>query len=186
MNNFKVTTKLSHWKNLNTDICRPAKDLFCNVNTIEANKLWNWRPHNCVIKGYKQQTLRTSFPFQLLLMEPTFQIVTGRRSFRYVAAKTWNSLPETSKTIGTLESFRLRWKRVLLRYSYCTCNKLIWISLFPHPRISSCIWRLTICIYFFANTNWRLVVIQSTTTVTLRSLSTDRRTTIDLPATRER
>ena len=42
-----------------------------------------------MIKEYKpQRKLRSSS--RLLLKEPTFQTVTGRRSFRYVAAKTWN------------------------------------------------------------------------------------------------
>ena len=43
-----------------------------------------------------QWTLRSSSP--LLLYETTFQTVTGR-SFRYVSAKTWNDLLETTRTI---------------------------------------------------------------------------------------
>ena len=64
-----------------------------------------------------QRSLRSSS--QLLLKEPTYRTVTSRRSFRYVAAKTWNSLPEAIRTIDTLEPFRRHVKTFLFRQSYC-------------------------------------------------------------------
>ena len=71
-----------------------------------------------LIEEYKpQQTLRSSS--QLLLKERTFQTVTDCRSFRYVAVKTWISLPETSITIDTIESFRRQMKAMSFRQSYC-------------------------------------------------------------------
>ena len=43
---------------------------------------------------------------QRLLVEPPTRTVMGRRSFRYIAAKTWNNLPENLKTLNSLVSFR--------------------------------------------------------------------------------
>ena len=51
------------------------------------------------------------------IKEPTFRTAIGRRSFRHVAFKTWNSLPETTTTIDTLESFRRQMKTILFRQS---------------------------------------------------------------------
>ena len=44
-----------------------------------------------------------------------FQTVTGHHSLRYKAAMTWNSLPETTRMIDTLESIRHQMKTMLFR-----------------------------------------------------------------------
>ena len=45
---FTVITKLTYFKNLNTETCISARIWFCNVTPalIEANKLLNYGPHN--------------------------------------------------------------------------------------------------------------------------------------------
>ena len=65
--------------------------------------------------GYLQRAHRSTF--QVKLREPTFQTVTGRCSFRYLAVKTWNSLTET-RTIDTFEYFRRQMKTISFRLSY--------------------------------------------------------------------
>ena len=74
-----------------------------------ANSLHNQTDKaTAVLRGYDPRyephriLLSTS---QVLLKKPTFKIAIGCRSSRYVAAKTWNRLPETPyMTINTLES----------------------------------------------------------------------------------
>ena len=56
-----------------------------------------------MIEEYKLRSLRSSS--QLLLKESTFREVTGRCSFRYAVAKSWNSLPKTIRALRTLDSF---------------------------------------------------------------------------------
>ena len=55
---------------------------------------------------------------QRLLVEPPTRTVMGRRSFRYIAAKTWNNLPENLKTLNSLVSFRNGLKTFLFKLSY--------------------------------------------------------------------
>ena len=71
-----------------------------------------------MMEEHKPQRLLRSLS-QLLLKELTYRTVTSRRSFRYVAAKTWNSLPESIRTIDTLEPFKRHVKTFLFRQSYC-------------------------------------------------------------------
>ena len=54
-----------------------------------------------------------------LLAEPSFRTNIGRRSFRYVAAKTWNNLPDDFKTFESLSLFRKGLKTFLFSQSYC-------------------------------------------------------------------
>ena len=83
-----------------------------------------------LIEEYKpQRTLQSSS--QLLLKETTFQTASGCCQLRYVATKTWNSLPETTRTIDALESFRRQMKTILFRRSYC----IQMVSMLPDPRI---------------------------------------------------
>ena len=43
---------------------------------------------------------------KILLAEPSFRTNIGHRSFRYVAAKTWNNLPDDIETVDSLSLFR--------------------------------------------------------------------------------
>ena len=63
------------------------------------------------------RTLRSST--KTLLVEPSFRTNIGRRSFRYVAAKTWNNLPYDIKTVDSLSLFRKGLKTFLFKQSYC-------------------------------------------------------------------
>ena len=62
------------------------------------------------------RTLRSST--KSLLTEPSYRTNIGRRSFRYVAAKTWNNLPDDIKTDDSLGLFRKGLKPFLFRQSY--------------------------------------------------------------------
>ena len=53
-----------------------------------------------------------------LLAERSFGTNIGRRSFRYVAAKTWKNLPDDIKTVVSLGLFRKGFKTFLFRQSY--------------------------------------------------------------------
>ena len=86
---------------------------------------------NMIEECKMQRTLR--FSFQLLLYEPTFRTATGRRTWRYVDAKTWNRLPETRKKRDIIGSFKRQMKTMLFRQSYCTYM----ISQLLHPRVAS-------------------------------------------------
>ena len=57
-------------------------------------------------------TLRSST--KTLLAEPSFRTNIDRRSFRYVAAKTWNNRPDDIKTVESLGLFRKRLKHFYL------------------------------------------------------------------------
>ena len=63
------------------------------------------------------KTLRSSTKTHLA--EPSFRTIIGRRSLRYVAAKTWNNLPDDIKTVGSLGLFRKGLKTCLFKQSYC-------------------------------------------------------------------
>ena len=63
------------------------------------------------------RTLRSSA--KSLLAEPSFRTNIGRRSFRYVAAETWNNLPDDIKTVDSLSLLRKGLKTFLFRQSYC-------------------------------------------------------------------
>ena len=44
----------------------------------------------------------------------------GRRCFHYTAARTWNNLPETVRSIETLGLFKKQLKKHLFEQFYCT------------------------------------------------------------------
>ena len=115
VNQIKPVLTQRHW------LCIRARVTFkiATIITHQSSHLAD------LIEEYKLQgTLRPSS--QPLLEELTFQIVTGRHSFRYVAAKTWNSFAEATSKIDTLESFWLQMKTILFRQLYYTT----WIPCF--------------------------------------------------------
>ena len=107
-----IATSLVHSK---LDYCN---SLYLNLSKNKISRLQLLTHHKEMIEEHKpQRSLRSSS--QLLLQEPTYRTVTSRRFFRYVAAKTWNSLPEAIRTIDTLEPCRRHVKTFLFRQSYC-------------------------------------------------------------------
>ena len=68
-----------------------------------------------------------------LLAESSFRTNIGRRSFRHVAVKTWNNLPDDIKTVYSLGLFR----KVLKTFSFRQSHRC---QPFPPPRP-----RITLC-----------------------------------------
>ena len=56
---------------------------------------------------------------RLLLKEPCIKITTGQRSFHFAAAKIWNGLPDHSRSVNSLETFKKHLKTHLHTLSYC-------------------------------------------------------------------
>ena len=63
------------------------------------------------------RTLRSST--KTLLAEPSFRTNITRRSFGYVAAKTWNNLPGDINTVDSSSFCRKCLKTFVFRQSYC-------------------------------------------------------------------
>ena len=56
----------------------------------------------------------------ILLKVPMFKTQIGQRSFRYIAATTWNSLPDNIRTIDNFTTFKKHLKTHLYNLSYTT------------------------------------------------------------------
>ena len=69
------------------------------------------------------RTLRSST--KTLLAEPSFSATTSCRSFRYVAAKTWNNLPDDIRTVDSLGLFRKGLKHFERDSRIVACRSLL-------------------------------------------------------------
>ena len=96
-----------------------ARITFKVATVVYRLREWRQPPYLAdLISDYvPTRTMRSST--KTLLAEPSLRINIGRISFRYVAAKTWNNLPEDIKTVDRLSLFRKGLTTFLFRQSYC-------------------------------------------------------------------
>ena len=93
--------------------------------------------------SYLAELIKDHVPFDVLwlticrqsiLKESKTASVTGARSFRYTAAKTWNSLSDNIRLDNTLWTFRTRLKHIYIDYHIYSFNRFVLFIIFLYVK----------------------------------------------------